>query len=135
MEAAGAKGMRVFAKIENMLGVEKVEELLPFCDEIIIARGDLGNAMPLWELPIVQAKIAKVCNEADKPFMIVTQMLSSMENNSVPTRAELSDIYRAVSEGAASVMLTGETAIGKYPVESVDYMVKAVTAAESYLGI
>ena len=134
LEAAGAKGMRVFAKIENMLGVEKVEELLPFCDEIIISRGDLGNAMPLWELPIVQAKIAKVCNEADKPFMIVTQMLSSMENNSVPTRAELSDIYRAVSEGAASVMLTGETAIGKYPVESVDYMVKAVTAAEAYLG-
>ena len=135
LEAAGAKDMRVFAKIENMLGVEKVEELLPFCDEIIIARGDLGNAMPLWELPAVQAKIAKVCNEAGKPFMIVTQMLSSMENSSVPTRAEVSDVYRAVSEGAASVMLTGETAIGKYPVESVDFMVKTVTAAEAYVGI
>lgn len=133
LEAAGAKDMRVFAKIENMLGVEKVEELLPFCDEIIIARGDLGNAMPLWELPVVQTKIAKVCNEAGKPFMIVTQMLASMESSAVPTRAEVSDVYRAVSEGAASVMLTGETAIGKYPVDSIDFMVKAVEAAEAYL--
>lgn len=134
LEAAGAKDMRVFAKIENMLGVEKVEELLPFCDEIIVARGDLGNAMPLWELPVVQAKIAKICNEAGKPFMIVTQMLSTMENAAVPTRAEVSDVFRAVSEGAASVMLTGETAIGKYPVESVAYMVKTVEAAEEYLA-
>ena len=134
LEAAGAKDMRVFAKIENLLGVEKVEELLPFCDEIIIARGDLGNAMPLWKLPVVQANIAKICNEAGKPFMIVTQMLSSMENSAVPTRAEVSDIYRAVSEGAASVMLTGETAIGKYPVESVEYMVQTVKAAEAYLN-
>jgi len=133
LEAAGAKDMRVFAKIENLLGVEKVEELLPFCDEIIIARGDLGNAMPLWKLPVVQANIAKICKEAGKPFMIVTQMLSSMENSAVPTRAEVSDIYRAVSEGAASVMLTGETAIGKYPVESVEFMVKTVEAAEAYL--
>lgn len=133
LEAVGAKDMRVFAKIENMLGVEKVEELLPFCDEIIIARGDLGNAMPLWELPIVQAKIAKVCNAAGKPFMVVTQMLASMEMYAVPTRAEVSDVYRAVSEGAASVMLTGETAAGKYPVESVEYMVKTVQAAETYL--
>ena len=134
LEAAGAKDMRVFAKIENLLGVEKVEELLPFCDEIIVARGDLGNAMPLWKLPVVQANIAKICNEAGKPFMIVTQMLSSMENSAVPTRAEVSDIYRAVSEGAASVMLTAETAIGKYPVESVEYMVQTVKAAEAYLN-
>lgn len=133
LEAAGAKDMRVFAKIENMLGVEKVEELLPFCDEIIVARGDLGNAMPLWELPVVQAKIANICNKAGKPFMIVTQMLVSMEKHAVPTRAEVSDIYRAVSEGAASVMLTGEAAIGKYPVDSVEYMVKTVEAAEAYL--
>ena len=134
LEAAGAKDMRVFAKIENMLGVEKVEELLPFCDEIIVARGDLGNAMPLWELPVVQAKIAKICKDAGKPFMIVTQMLATMETAAVPTRAEVSDVYRAVSEGAASVMLTGETAIGKYPVESIEYMVKTVEAAENYLA-
>lgn len=132
LEAAGAKDIRVFAKIENMLGVEKIEELLPFCDEIVIARGDLGNAMALWDLPVVQARIAKICNEAGKDFMVVTQMLSSMEKHAVPTRAEVSDIFRAVSEGAASVMLTGETAAGKYPVESMEYMVKTVKAAEAY---
>lgn len=132
LEAAGAKELRVFAKIENMSGVEKIEELLPFCDEIIIARGDLGNAMPLWELPIVQAKIARLCNEAGKPFMVVTQMLASMETCAVPTRAEVSDIYRAVSEGASSVMLTGETAAGRYPAEAMEYMVKTVQAAEEY---
>ena len=134
LEEAGAKGIRVFAKIENMVGVEKLEELLPFCDEIVIARGDLGNAMNLWELPVIQAKIAKVCRDAGKDFMVVTQMLTSMEKHVVPTRAEVSDIFRAVSEGAASVMLTGETAAGKYPVEAMDYMVKTVKAAEAYVA-
>lgn len=133
LEAAGAKDMRVFAKIENRLGVEKLQELLPFCEEIIIARGDLGNAVPLWELPVVQAQIAKICKKADVPFMVVTQMLASMEQSAVPTRAEVSDIFRAVAEGAASVMLTGETAAGKYPVEAMEYMVKTVQAAEEYL--
>ena len=133
LEEAGAKDMRVFAKIENLLGVEKIEELLPFCDEIVIARGDLGNSMDVWDLPVVQAKIAKVCKEAGKDFMVVTQMLASMEEHAVPTRAELSDVFRAVSEGAASVMLTGETAAGKYPVEAMDYMVKTVKAAEAYM--
>lgn len=134
LEAAGAKDMRVYAKIENELGVEKIEELLPFCDEIVIARGDLGNSVGLYELPVVQAKIAKVCNAANKPYMIATQMLSSMEKAAVPTRAEVSDIYRAVNEGAASVILTGETAVGKYPVESIECMVKTLQAAETYLG-
>lgn len=135
MKEAGAADMRIYAKIENELGVKNIEELLPFCDEIIIARGDLGNAIPLWELPVVQARIAKICNKAGVPFMIATQMLASMEHFAVPTRAEVSDIYRAVSEGAASVILTGETAIGKYPVEAVDFMVKTVKAAESYIAI
>lgn len=132
LEAAGAKDMRVLAKIENEVGVKKLPELLPFCDEIVIARGDLGNAIALWDLPVVQAQIAKLCNEAGKPFMIVTQMLASMEKRAVPTRAEVSDIFRAVEEGATSVMLTGETAAGKYPVDSIEYMVKTVQAAEAY---
>ena len=118
LEAAGAKDMRVYAKIENEIGVQKIEELLPFCDEIVIARGDLGNSIGLYELPVVQAKIANVCRTAGKPFMIATQMLSTMERAAIPTRAEVSDIYRAVSEGASSVILTGETATGKYPVEA-----------------
>lgn len=130
---AGAREIQIFAKIENMTGVDKIEELLPYCDEIVIARGDLGNAMPLWELPVVQAKLAKVCKQAGKPFMVVTQMLASMEHAAVPTRAEVSDIFRAVEEGASSVMVTGETAAGAYPVEAMTYLVNTVRAAEAYL--
>ncbi len=133
LKAAGAEEISIFAKIENVAGVSKIDELLPFCDEIVIARGDLGNAMPLWELPVVQAKIAKLCNKAKTPFMVVTQMLATMEYAAVPTRAEVSDIFRAIEEGAASVMLTGETAAGKYPVEAMEYMVNTVREAEAYV--
>lgn len=130
-----AGDIRIFAKIENMDGVQKLPELLPYCDEIVIARGDLGNAMPLWELPVVQAQIAALCRQKEKPFMVVTQMLASMEQAAVPTRAEVSDIFRAVWEGAASVMLTGETAVGKYPVEAMEYFVNTVREAEKYRSI
>ncbi len=124
LEAAGAGHVRIFAKIENMQGVAALEELLPYCDHLVIARGDLGNAMPLWELPRVQKEIAAKCCSGNKPFMIVTQMLDSMHERAVPTRAEVLDIYNAVLDGAASIMLTGETAAGKYPVEAMKYLVK-----------
>lgn len=127
------ENIQIFAKIENMDGVNQLPELLDDCDEIVIARGDLGNAMPLWELPVVQAHIAKICRENGKPFMVVTQMLASMEQAAVPTRAEVSDIFRAVSEGAASVMLTGETAAGKHPVEAMKYMVNTVRNAKQWM--
>lgn len=126
--------IRIFAKIENLAGVEKLAALLPYCDEIVIARGDLGNAVPLWQLPVIQARIAEVCRSAAKPFMVVTQMLATMEWSAVPTRAEVSDIFRAVQEGASSVMLTGETAAGKYPVQAMDYMVKTVRETEAALA-
>lgn len=132
LKEAGAEDIRIFAKIENMDGVEKLEELLPYCDEIVIARGDLGNAMPLWKLPVIQAEIAERCRANNKPFMVVTQMLASMERAKVPTRAEVLDIFRAVSEGAASVMVTGETAAGAYPIEVMEYLVNTVEAAERY---
>lgn len=128
-----AENIQIFAKIENIDGVNRLPELLPYCDEIVIARGDLGNAVPLWELPVVQARIADTCREAGKSFMVVTQMLASMEDKPVPTRAEVSDIFRAVAEGASSVMLTGETAAGAYPVEAMQYMVNTVRAAEEYI--
>lgn len=126
---ANSTNIQIFAKIENMDGVEKLSELLPFADEFVIARGDLGNAMPLWELPGVQYQIAEKCKEAGKPYMVVTQMLASMETSSVPTRAEVSDIFYAVYHGASSVMLTGETAAGKYPLEAMEYMCKTVETA------
>lgn len=131
----GAGDLKIFAKIENLDGVRQLSGLLPHCDEVVIARGDLGNAMPLWELPVVQAQIAELCRQAKKPFMVVTQMLASMEQAAVPTRAEVSDIFRAVSEGAASVMLTGETAAGNYPVEAMEYMVNTVREAEKYFAL
>lgn len=133
LEEAGVSELKIFAKIENLEGVENLGSLLPYADQIVIARGDLGNRMPLWELPVVQAKIAAMCRRAEKPFMVVTQMLASMEKNKVPTRAEVSDIFRAVSEGAASVMVTGETAAGSYPLEVIRYLSHTVACAQDYL--
>ncbi|MBQ3030784.1 MAG: pyruvate kinase [Agathobacter sp.] len=125
----GIEDIQIFAKIENRLGVENLDSILKEADAIIIARGDLGNDMPLWELPRVQKQIEKACKEKDVPYVVVTQMLSSMETNPVPTRAEVSDIFHAVYHGAWGVMVTGETAVGKYPVEAVCYL--ANTAQEA----
>lgn len=134
LKKADAEHLEIFAKIENMDGVNHLEELLPFADQIVIARGDLGNSMPLWELPPIQAQIAQTCQKAGKPFMVVTQMLATMEQHPVPTRAEMSDIFLAVLEGAASVMVTGETAVGKYPQEVIEYLSNTVKAAKSYIS-
>lgn len=125
-----AENIKIFAKIENRLGVENLEDILTEADVIIIARGDLGNDMPLWELPKVQKKIEEVCKRQNKPYIVVTQMLASMENNPVPTRAEVSDIFHAVYHGAWGVMVTGETAVGKYPVETIQYLANTAREAE-----
>lgn len=134
LDAAGGRDIRLFAKIENLDGVEKLPELLPAADEIVIARGDLGNAGPLWKLPALQKRIAAACRAAGRPFMVVTQMLASMEQNPVPTRAEVSDIFNAVLDGAASVMVTGETAVGRHPVEAMEYLVNTVREAEEFIA-
>ena len=112
--------------------MEHLDELLPYCDEIVIARGDLGNAMPLWQLPAVQKRISEKCKAAGKGFMVVTQMLYSMEKSPVPTRAEVSDIFNAVYDGASSVMVTGETAVGAYPVEVIKYLANTAKEAAKY---
>lgn len=131
--AVGAGDLRILAKIENQTGLDNMEELIPYADEIVIARGDLGNTIDLWEVPAAQKDIADLCQEAGRDFMVVTQMLTSMEHAPVPTRAEVSDIFNAVLDGASSVMVTGETAIGEYPVEVIHALVSAVHAAERYL--
>ncbi|MBQ6508699.1 MAG: pyruvate kinase [Flexilinea sp.] len=133
LDAAGGQKIRLFAKIEDLNGVNCLPELIEAADEIVIARGDLGNAVPLWELPILQKRIAACCRAAGRPFMVVTQMLSSMEQNPVPTRAEVSDIFNAVLDGAASVMVTGETAAGKHPREVIRYLANTAAEAERYL--
>ena len=132
LREAGCPGIRLLAKIENREGLKHLPELIAGCDEIVVARGDLGNAMPLWELPAAQKHIAARCREAGRDFMVVTQMLASMEQNPVPTRAEVSDIFNAVLDGAASVMLTGETAAGRYPAESIRVLTETVRQAERY---
>lgn len=133
LDENGGANIRLFAKIENQTGLERLPEFLETADEIVIARGDLGNAMPLWELPAAQKRIEAQCRKVGKPFMVVTQMLASMEQNPVPTRAEVSDIFNAVVDGAAAVMVTGETAVGKWPVEVIRYLSNTVQAAERFL--
>lgn len=130
LDEAGAENIRIFAKVENMEGVRNLESFFEISDEIVIARGDLGNDMDLWDLPKVQKDISKRCKKKNMPFMVVTQMLSSMENNPVPTRAEVSDIYNAACDGAASVMVTGETAVGKHPVEVIRYLARTAGTYE-----
>ena len=133
LDENGCSDFKIFAKIENKDGMKNISAFMDVCDEIIIARGDLGNSMPLWELPGAQKHIAKQCRAVGKPFMVVTQMLSSMEHSKVPTRAEVSDIYNAILDGASSVMVTGETAVGEYPVEVIRYLKK--TAEEALKSI
>ena len=133
LDEAGGQAIRLFAKIENLNGAARLAELIPAAGEIVIARGDLGNSGPLWQLPALQKRIAAACRQAGRPFMVVTQMLASMEQSPVPTRAEVGDIFNAVLDGAASVMVTGETAVGNYPVEAMRYLSNTVREAEAYL--
>ena len=135
LEKLGIGDIRIFAKIENREGVQALTGLLPYVDEVVIARGDLGNAMPLWELPAVQKYIAGVCRSSDVPFMVVTQLLDSMQTRAVPTRAEVCDVYNAALDGASSLMLTGETAVGQYPVEAMGVLVKTARQAERPMRI
>ena len=113
LRETGAQELKIFAKIENMTGLHRLDEILPLADVVVIARGDLGNAMPLWELP-----------RAQSPFMVSTQMLHSMHHAAVPTRAEVTDVYQAARSGADYLLLTGETAVGEYPVEAMTYFAK-----------
>ena len=129
MAQAGLEGVQIMAKIENRRGLEQLSEIMEAADIICIARGDLGNSMPLWQLPSVQKQIARACRAARKPFFVVTQLLWSMQERAVPTRAEVSDIYNAVADGSCALMLTGETAAGRYPVEAMDYLVKTACQA------
>ena len=125
----GLEHIQIMAKIENRRGLAHLEEIISSADQICIARGDLGNSMPLWELPAVQKDIARRCVEGGTPFCLVTQLLWSMEQRPVPTRAEVLDIYNGVLDGCDSLMLTGETAVGKYPVAAMEYLVKTANTA------
>ena len=134
MLEAGLDEVKIMAKIENQRGLEQLRDIMDAADIICIARGDLGNSMPLWRLPSAQKYIARTCRAAGKPFFVVTQLLWSMQERAVPTRAEVSDIYNAVLDGSCALMLTGETAAGRYPVQTMDYLVKTARQALADLG-
>ena len=132
LQDAGCADLRLFAKIEDCEGIRNLRDIVPQADMVVIARGDLGNDMPLWQLPAACMAIEAVCREYGKPFLMVTQMLYTMLSHPVPTRAEVSDIFHAVAEGAAAVMVTNETAVGMYPGEVIRYLANTAESAEEY---
>ncbi len=124
------KHVKIISKIENKEALENLEDIVKKSDWIMVARWDLGIEMPIYELPVYQKKILDMCFQYGKPVIIATELMKSMVNNPFPTRAEVSDVYNSVIMRADAVMLSDETAIGKYPIKAVQYMEKIVGEAE-----
>ncbi len=125
-------GADIVAKIEKPQALDKIEEIIDAADAIMVARGDLGVEMHLSAVPGAQKRIAKLCQAACKPCIIATQMLESMTTSAMPTRAEVSDVFNAVLDYADAVMLSGETAVGEYPVETVAMMNEIVKRVQTH---
>lgn len=124
---------KVIAKIERKVALDNLEAIVGASDAVMVARGDLGNEIPLEQIPFVQEKIILTAKKLNKPVIVATQMLFSMVENPEPTRAEVTDVETAIMQGADAVMLSDETTIGKYPVEAVNMMERIIRETTKHL--
>ncbi len=135
-DVAEKRGLRcgIFAKVENRKAVSNIDEIIKESDGIIVARGDLGVSISLKKVPLVQKEIIRKCVKRKKPVVVATQMLDSMTERSMPTRAEVSDVANAIFDGATHLLLSGETAVGKHPPKVIKTMNEIIKTVEEYEG-
>ena len=133
LDENGGKNIKIISKIENQEGIDNIDEIIELSDGIMVARGDLGVEIPYYEVPIMQKKFIQKCNNAGKMVITATQMLDTMTENPTPTRAEVSDVANAIFDVTGAIMLSGETAMGKYPIKCVETMNEIALAVENYI--
>jgi pyruvate kinase len=133
LEQHNGHNIHIISKIENQEAIDNYEEIVEYSDGVMVARGDLGIEVPIESLPIYQKQIIESCRAQGKYVIVATHMLETMIENPFPTRAEVSDIFNAITQKTDAIMLSGETTIGKYPIQAVDMMKSIALKAESII--